>query len=193
MRWIFIISIILPTWIFSQAVQTIEICLAENSYVQEYWVANGPNQYYWTVEGGIIQEDNGSSIIVNWLNVPYGMYQITVYVISNEGCDGDTTSLLVDVDECSFNGIYIPNSFTTNNDGRNDVFGPIGENIIHLEIYIYNRWGEQIYESRNGVSWDGRSNGKMCQQDVYVWMVVYRFIGEEITKHTSIGHVVLVR
>lgn len=193
MRWIIIISLLLPTWVFSQDIQNIEICSSEDSYIQEYWVADGPNQYYWDVEGGTIQEDNGSNIIVNWLSVPYGMYQITVYVISDEGCYGDTTSLLVDVDECSFNGIYIPNSFTPNNDGRNDVFGPVGENIIHLEIYVYNRWGQQIYESHNGEAWDGRLKGEMCQQGVYVWLVVYRFINEDLFEHTAIGHVVLVR
>ena len=75
--------------------------------------------------GAIINGQGTDFITVNWLNVPYDMYQITVSVISINGCIGDTSYLLVDVDECSFDGVYVPNCFTVNGDGINDVWGPV--------------------------------------------------------------------
>lgn len=193
MKWLLSILLLIPFLCCSQDVQMIEVCSSDDSYIQDYWVDDGPNQYFWTVEGGIIETNNGNNITVNWLNVPYEQYLITVYVISNTGCYGDTAYLLIDIDECSFDGIYIPNTFTPNNDGVNDVFGPVGQNIIELELFIFNRWGEQIYESYAGKPWDGTFKGKICQQDIYIWLAYYRFKNEDIVVHNAIGHVVLLR
>jgi len=193
MKYILSILFFIPLWLSAQNVQTIEVCSNDQSYLQEYWVDGGPNIYTWVVEGGTIESGQGTSqITVNWLNVPYDMYQISVSVISNEGCVGDTVLLTVDVDECSFDGIYVPNTFTPNGDGINDIFGPIGQNIIELELFIYNRWGGEIYQSYHGEAWDGTYKDKLCQQDVYVWLIYYRFEGENFM-HDAIGHVVLLK
>jgi len=192
MKWLLSILFLIPFLCSSQDVQTIEVC--ENSLLtQDYWVDGGSNTYYWSVESGIIISGQGSnSITVDWDNVPYGQYLLNVYVISDSGCYGDTSYLLIDIDECSFNGIYIPNSFTPNGDGINDVFIAVGENIIELDMFIYNRWGQQIHESHIGQPWDGTFNNEGCQQDVYVWLAYYRFKNENI-RHSSVGHVVLLK
>ena len=192
MKQILTILFLVPYWIFSQQIQSIEVCTDNQAYLQDYWVANGDNQYFWAVEGGIIQDNNGNSITVNWLNVPYEQYLITVYVISNAGCEGDTAMLIVDVDECSFNGLYIPNSFTPNGDGTNDGFIAVGENIEEMELFIFNRWGELIYESYYMEPWDGTYRGNECQIDVYVWRINYKFIDENFFE-TDYGHVTLIR
>lgn len=69
--------------------------------------------------------------------------------------------------------VFIPNSFSPNNDGINDVFFPIGVGIDDYEIFIYDRWGELIYngiEKDNG--WNGKlKNGTIAPEGTYVYIV----------------------
>jgi gliding motility-associated-like protein len=194
MKKILIILFLLPYLVFAQDTTVVEVCTHNQSHLQVYSVNNGPNQYYWNVEGGVIVGNGfGNSIKVNWLNVPYNLYLITVYVISNEGCYGDTATLWVDIDECSYDGIYIPNSFTPTNDGINDIFKPVGQNLKEIDMYIFNRWGELIYEMhRLDEGWDGTYKGTPCQQEVYVWLLKYKFEGNNFNEELR-GHVTLVR
>lgn len=192
MKWLITILFLIPFLCKSQDVQTIEVCEGALS-TQEYWVDDGPNTYYWSVENGDIINGQGSnSITIEWGGVPYGQYLLNVSIISNIGCIGDTSYLIIDIDDCSFDGIYIPNTFTPNDDGINDIFIPVSQNIDRLELFIYNRWGQQIYESYEGNAWDGTLYNEMCQMDVYIWKVNYKFINENIT-HYAYGHVTLIR
>jgi gliding motility-associated-like protein len=193
-----ILSILLfaPLWLFAQNVQTIKVCTEDQSYLQDYWVADGPNIYDWVVEGGTIEIGQGTSqITVNWLNVPYDMYQISVSIISDDGCIGDTSHLLVDIDECSFDGVYVPNCVTVNGDGVNDVWGPVfsGEwDDTKYKMYIFNRWGGLIWESYHPLeTWDGKHKGKLCQDGVYIWLMYCKPVnGFQSETH---GHVTLLK
>ena len=195
MKKLLFILFLVPFLFYAQDTTTVEVCTHDQTHLQTYSVTNGPNQYDWSVAGGFIESGDGTnSIVVNWLNVPYSMYLVQVSVVSNAGCPGNTVQLWVDIDECSYDGIYVPNSFTPQDpDGVNDVFQPIGNNIEDLQMYIFNRWGEMIYEihSING-SWDGTYKGSPCQQDVYVWFLEYRFVGNDFYEEIR-GHVTLVR
>lgn len=195
MKKILTILFLIPFWFYSQDTTIVEVCTHDQSHLQTYSVTNGPNQYYWDVEGGtIVQGGYENSIVVNWLNVPYNIYKITVYVISNEGCPGDTSILWVDIDECSYDGVYVPNSFTPGRlDGINDVFQVVGQNLERIEMHIFNRWGERIYEIHHiDASWDGTYLGEPCQEDVYVWFLKYKFVGNSFEEEIR-GHVTLVR
>lgn len=71
--------------------------------------------------------------------------------------------------------LHIPNAFTPNGDGINEVFIPKGEGIEFFRMMIYNRWGELIYETddlQNG--WDGTYQGVLSQQDVYIYKISAR-------------------
>lgn len=197
MKYLLPILFLIPLWLSAQNVQTIEVCTEDQSYLQDYWVDNPiPSVYEWVVEGGSIINGQGTDFItVNWLSVPYDIYQISVSVISNDGCVGNTSSLLVDVDECSFDGVYVPNCFTVNGDGINDDWGPIfsGDwDDTEYKMYIFNRWGEMIWESRNPLeTWDGKHMNKICQDDVYVWLMYYKRVnGYRLQTH---GHVTLLK
>lgn len=63
--------------------------------------------------------------------------------------------------------LYLPNAFTPNGDGLNDQFNVVGEGIKKIEISVYNRWGNLVYQSNNQVSWDGTYKGDLVPQDVY--------------------------
>ena len=195
MKRLLTLLLLLPFWVSAQDTAALELCTYKQAHLQTYSVNSGPNQYYWYVDGGIIEGNNtGSSILVNWFNVPYNVYLVQVHVISNEGCFGDTSQLWVDIDQCSFDGIYIPNSFTPGTlDGVNDVFKAVGNNIERMKMYIFNRWGEAIHEIHNiNGSWDGTYLGEPCQEDVYVWFLEFKFEGNDFDEELR-GHVTLIR
>jgi gliding motility-associated-like protein len=72
--------------------------------------------------------------------------------------------------------LAIPNAFTPNNDGNNDYFTVYGNNIIELELKIFNQWGEMVFETKdvslvnnNVKGWNGTKNGKHLDIGVYVY------------------------
>ncbi len=88
--------------------------------------------------------------------------------------------------------IYIPNSFTPNDDGKNDVFKIYGNGIIAAEMAVFDRWGEFMFFSNDkDKGWDGTFNGIECKQDVYIYKVVYTTMDNK--KHTKTGHVTLMK
>jgi len=195
MKKLLFILFLVPFLFYAQDTTSVEVCTHDQTHLQTYSVTNGPNQYSWSVAGGFIESGDGTnSIVVNWLNVPYSMYLVQVSVVSNVGCPGNTVQLWVDIDECSYDGIYVPNSFTPQNpDGVNDVFKAVGNNIEKMKMYIFNRWGEPIHELHNiNESWDGTYLGEPCQEDVYVWFLEYKFEGNDFNEELR-GHVVLIR
>jgi gliding motility-associated-like protein len=71
-------------------------------------------------------------------------------------------------------GLYTPNAFTPNGDGKNDVFEVLHYGVEDLELEIFNRFGEQIFYTKDlNAQWDGTYRGKMVQNDVYTFVVSY--------------------
>jgi len=88
--------------------------------------------------------------------------------------------------------VYIPNIFSPNGDGVNDVLHVRSEYIKEISFCIYNRWGEKVFESQNkNEGWDGNYKGKPCSPDVYVYHATIVF--EDGTETSRKGNVTLVR
>jgi gliding motility-associated-like protein len=67
--------------------------------------------------------------------------------------------------------IYIPNSFTPNGDGLNDMLLVYGYTIRNLRFMVFNQWGEKIFESNNQASgWNGTYRGKAQPSGVYMYV-----------------------
>ncbi len=111
--------------------------------------------------------------------------------LSDNGCKSlDTVRVL-------WGGVpfWIPNAFSPNNDGLNDVFKviPKYDYVRDFVLQIFNRWGEQIFESRGSNSgWDGNYKSTPAPVGTYVYRIVYRDFQTGDTKSTQ-GTVVLVR
>ncbi len=76
--------------------------------------------------------------------------------------------------------IFLPNTFTPNGDGLNDVFIPVGKNIASMTLRIFDRWGELLYETTDlDMGWDGTYRGALVRNDIYVWRMTYRFYKDE--------------
>lgn len=68
--------------------------------------------------------------------------------------------------------LIIPNVFTPNKDGINDMFGAVGYGIKTYNLLIYNRWGEQLFNTNNfDIKWDGQYNGVACAEGVYFFII----------------------
>lgn len=120
----------------------------------------------------------------------YNDYWITQIVINSYGCP-DTARIHVEVyPEFRF---YIPNTFTPNGDGLNDVFMPAIIGVDQYHFMVFDRWGMLIFETYDTMQgWDGRFKGNKCEEDVYVWKVDYLDI-EHMESGSAIGHVNLIR
>lgn len=67
--------------------------------------------------------------------------------------------------------IYIPNAFTPNGDGLNDVLQVYGRGIKELQFMVFNQWGEKVFEANSpSVTWDGTHNGKALPSGVYLYV-----------------------
>jgi gliding motility-associated-like protein len=98
----------------------------------------------------------------------------TVIAQSADGCL-DTATLLVNVDP-NMKDFFIPNSFSPNNDGNNDLFKVYGSSVRDLTMRIYNQWGELIYETNNAQGgWDGTWKGRPQAIGVYVYVAKVTF------------------
>ena len=101
---------------------------------------------------------------------------------------------------CNQENYFIPNTFSPNGDGMNDIFAPRGKAIHRVNsMKIFNRWGELIWERRNFMAndrtpsggWDGTYKGKPAQQDVYVYIIEFVCDNAQIIPFK--GNVTLIR
>jgi len=118
-----------------------------------------------------------------------GTYTVELMVESADGCR-DTSWQLLEVDDNY--AFWIPNSFTPNNDGTNDVFMVKGFGYSGFTMIIFNRFGERIFSTSNdSAGWDGRIDGEDAAMGVYVYQVEMQDVFG--TPHTYNGHLTLVR
>lgn len=91
--------------------------------------------------------------------------------------------------------LYIPNSFTPNNDGLNDVFMVQASSVLSFEIRVFDRWGAEVYYSTNiEDAWVGDfrgNNDTYCQNDVYVYVAKIKGFNGEAQEYK--GTITLVR
>lgn len=146
--------------------------------------------YYWSVDG-VQQLDNSNQISLFWPDSTT-VHTISVFGVDDRGCLSDDYSINVETTSCY--RIYVPNSFTPNGDGLNDVFSFKGFNIYDAEMEIYNRWGAVVCRltSPNQV-WTGGyfNSGYYCEIGVYSWRIHYR--DDKGVGHVQTGHVSLIK
>lgn len=101
-----------------------------------------------------------------------GSYTVALIVINEIGCIDTIVQQISVTIEDPYN-FFIPNSFTPDGDGVNDVFIGRGENVKTFEMYIYNRWGQLIYLTDNfAKSWNGKTkNENEAIEDVYTYLM----------------------
>ncbi|HEY0030874.1 MAG TPA: PKD domain-containing protein, partial [Bacteroidia bacterium] len=149
------------------------------------------NYWYWDFGDGDTLAPWTSSPVHTFPTSNPGIYNVTLIVHNADGCY-DTVVHPVEVGpEFTF---FIPNCVTPNDDGVNDFFFGDGVGIVKYDIWIFDRWGMEIFHGKYLYDkWDGRANdGKdIAQQDVYVWKVRLTDVFDR--KHNYIGTVTIVK
>ena len=113
----------------------------------------------------------------------------TVVVVDSNGCSAsDDVTIIVDFDFV----IWVPNIFSPNGDGNNDIAFVRGVGVEYLNFVIYDRWGEKVFETNDlSNGWDGTFRGKKMNNGVFVYYLQATFKnGEEVTKK---GDITLIR
>jgi PKD repeat protein len=124
-----------------------------------------------------------------------GTYTVWLYVRNTHGCLDSIAKEIVVHPEWSF---YVPNAFTPGSSpGVNDSFIGYGSNIEEFEMWIFDRWGNNLYHCNdidkpwNGAVNNGVNGEKAAQEDVYVWKIHLKDVFG--TYHTYLGIVSLIR
>jgi gliding motility-associated-like protein len=156
--------------------------------------SQGAVSYFWDFGNPTAPNNTNTSILVN-PNHSYqttGIYNVNLVATSDRGCR-DTAMVPIEI-RPDF-AIYIPNTFSPDGNGVNDMFFPLGVGINedNYRLDIYDRWGENIFTSNNfRKGWDGTvKGGKLAPQGVYVYkLMVFDLQGN---KHPFVGHVTVIR
>ncbi len=119
-----------------------------------------------------------------------GSYCATLIVMNNEGCMDTVTNCLVV--EPQYN-LYIPSAFTPNGDGLNETFKPVGQYVKNFEMYIFDRWGIQLYHTTDiNQGWNGTANGdSISQEGIYIYKITVR--DAQDIPHSYIGSITLIK
>ena len=114
-------------------------------------------------------------------------YTVTLTATDAIGCEDQATMVVAPLPIVTNGSFFIPNVFSPNNDGYNDVFR-VGEpdDCVDASFVVYNRWGQKVFEGIDDVAWDGRVNGEIGKESVY--MVIVSVSGQPLT-----GTVTLLR
>ena len=93
----------------------------------------------------------------------------TIMVTDTFGCSlSDTVIVKVNPVSCDMPFVFIPNSFTPNGDGVNDILFVRSDILMECYFVIYNRWGEKVFETHDqAIGWDGTFKKKECQSGTY--------------------------
>lgn len=131
------------------------------------------SQIIWSPTAGLSCTD-----CLNPIASPTNTTIYTVTLIDNNGCEVSTSiEIRIEV-----SGIYVPNIFSPNDDGNNDIWSIMpGPNTVAkvFQVAVFDRWGNRVFLEENiepeelANGWDGTYNGKEVLQGVYVFLFVY--------------------
>ncbi|MFA6059501.1 MAG: T9SS type B sorting domain-containing protein, partial [Taibaiella sp.] len=144
-------------------------CIGDSIILQ----ASGAQFYSWIYEDvDTLEGDHFSTILFNYKN------NFSISGVDINGCS-NTASIHIDAQACC--NIWMPNAFSPNADGRNDIFKPEAQG--HPKEYvmsIYNRWGEIVYTTFNiSQGWDGNINGKPADIADYYYRISGKCVNGE--------------
>jgi len=144
--------------------------------------------WIWNFGDGTDSVSNAANPIHTYQDT--GRYCVTMIAMDEHGCSDTATNCFAMEPNYT---LYIPSAFTPNNDHVNDVFVPVGQYIKNFDMYIFDRWGMQLYHTTDITKgWDGTvGGGTPVQEDTYVYKITVT--DSEGNNHTYIGNVTLLK
>lgn len=155
-----------------------------NTHIEFNDLSSDASSFSWLINDSILS------------NNPFYTYSLTgdtlieaCLIVNNILSCSDTICKNIQIKNES--SIYVPNSFSPNNDGINDTFLPIQlyRELIVYEFLVFDRWGELLFQTNNpNQPWDGIN----YKTDVYVWKVKFQSF-DQTNVQVMHGHVTLVK
>jgi len=140
--------------------------------------------YSWSPATGLSCTDCASPIATPEQTTTY-----TVTATTPDGCTATDEVTITLVDDRS---VFVPNIFTPNEDGKNDVLYLLGKGIETIDMSIYDRYGSKIFQTTDiNVGWDGKYSRQRLNSGVYLWVAEVTFYDGQIQQYS--GNVTLVR
>jgi gliding motility-associated-like protein len=142
--------------------------------------------YKWDLGNGATSNEINASTIYDYDS----SYTVKLVIIDSLGCIDSISQKIVVVPPFY---LWVPNAFTPNLDGVNNEFEPKGIGIESYEIYIFSRWGEQVFYSKDlSDTWTGKYlSGEDAPLGVYIYKI--NALGENGRELKKIGRVSLIR
>ena len=147
-----------------------------------------PFQYQWNPPVGVESPTASSSVARPVVTTTY------VVVVTDEfGCTRtDTVPVYVRDVICEDPYVFVPNAFTPNGDGKNDILYVRGEVVREVSFKVYDRWGEKVFETTDLTKgWDGTFRGQPCEPGVYDYHLQVTCLG--MKRYFKKGNVTLIR
>ena len=164
------VAVITPSEVTVYENETVELTAGTYTYYEWYTV----NDSLVSNEEILTVSDSGSFYI---------------WVQDENGCEDLSEIVIVNV--VPITQLFIPNSFTPNNDEHNELFVIKGMNVVTFSIKIFDRWGEQLFESDSiDKYWDGKFNTKKVQQGAYYYNI--EVLGEDKQVFNKSGEIKVI-
>lgn len=147
-------------------------------------MSNGADNLQYKISDGF------SSTLANFTHTfpDSGWFKIKQIAYTQYGCmDSISDSIFIQY----MYTLFVPNTFTPNNDTKNEKFGPGGLGIAWYDMKIYSRWGELIYATDNSQPWDGTVNGEVVPDGVYAVLINIRDYKNR--RHTYQGSITILK
>lgn len=148
--------------------------------------AQGINSVLWTPEVGL-----ACNTCKNTIATPYQTTIYDVRITYNAGKCTTSDKLIIKIVDTS--ELFVPDIFTPNEDGNNDVLKVYGLNVKFAKLKIFNRWGEKVFESSNAIieGWDGRYRDEWAPSGNYTYTLEAHYLNKKIK--TLKGTIALIR
>jgi gliding motility-associated-like protein len=143
--------------------------------------------YWWyDMQGNLIADSTGYITVMPQQTTQYEL------VVKDFKFEETRDTITVYVEDCFTDEIYVPNIFSPNGDGNNDILFVRSEYIQSLTFKVYNRWGETVFEGKDiNEGWNGEYKGKQCDPAVFVWYLEAVMTNGSVVRLS--GNVTLVR
>ena len=144
--------------------------------------------YIWSPED-YLNTTTGNKVV----STPENTITYTYTVSDTFGCVG-SSSIVITVEDviCEDPYVFVPNAFSPNKDGLNDILYVRGDLLEKVEFAVYNRWGEKLFETKDkDIGWDGTYKGELCNPGVYVYYLDATCLGG--LQYIHKGNVTLIR
>ena len=158
-----------------------EYVVKQDTPITFYSSSDNYSSLFWSVENDVFIND---SLTFKYNFEDTGTYIVKLITENDLNCTDTASKEIIILPSYT---VYIPNTFSPNNDGVNDLFYPVGEGILEFKISIYNRWGNQIYTGSTNTPWSGEDflDGK--------YAYVIEIINLRNTPFKYLGNVLLIK